>query len=107
MANLTENALSAIRRDFCRRIAKARYTANGVRYEKNIQSITVLPNSTIEVLFVIDALSSAISVITEIALLDQNGQVWASKQTNITISAADGMLYSYQFKISEEELQGG
>lgn len=94
-------AFSDLRSFVKRRIAFARYRADGVYHQTKLNDIKVLPDGTVR---------AQLSVIPEnkvtvdrVELYNSDSNLWAHQDCNITISTGQtGILYWFDFTITEE-----
>ncbi len=99
---LTNQALSDLRIYVKNKIAFAQYKVGGTYYQAAIESAEVLSDGRVAVSFVIDHTVAGNITVTEVRLLDHNGNVWASKAVSITRAAAqEGILYIARFFVKE------
>lgn len=99
---LSNTALTAIKNCIKNSVTQARYKVAGAYYTTEINSAEILGDGRLAITFLIDHSLPGDITVTEVQLLDRNGNIWASKPENITRkSVQEGILYRYVFTITE------
>ena len=101
MAILTEQAIEGYKQDTEKKIARARYKIGDEYYDAPIHRRERLPDGRVAVYFSITPAMGG-ATITEVQLIDNNGDLWATKSENIVISGVqEGVLYRFTFDFTE------
>lgn len=79
-------------------ISKGRYIVSGTNIDVDILSKTISGNTLTVNIFLADGQAGTI---TDIKLMDANGQVFADKPDSITKLATQGVLVIFKFTITE------
>lgn len=99
---LTAAAIQGYKQYTERVIGYAQYKVGSTYYKTGKPEINIQADGTITADIIIDHSVGTSITITEIQLLDVNGQLWASKGENIMRkSVQEGILYRFRFTIAE------
>ena len=102
MPILTPKAIEGYKKHTERIIDRARFKIGSIYYDSIIHKRERLSDGRIAIFFTISPETTGIVTITEVQLIDNNNDIWASKVENIILNnVQEGVLYRFVFDIKE------
>lgn len=101
---LSEIALNDFRKLIKSKVASARYKVGSTYHAAKIEELDILPSGDVVATIIIDHTVTGNITVTQVQLLNHNGEVWAQVNTSITrADVQEGIFYTFTFTVKEIE----